>query len=304
MIDELRAMAIFATAVECGSFRGAAEKLKLSPSVISHHISKLEQQLGTSLLYRSTRKLSLTDNGKKLFSSTQMMIEAAESGLNEIAAQSCEPSGNLSLTIPAMFAQSQLMDDIGAFAKLYPKIKLSISVSDLAQDLVRDGIDLAIRVGDLKDSNLKCKRLFNMPRTLVASSAVAKLRGAVSHPQHLTTWDWIAIKMRPNHKLLTNSVGERVQVDYQPRITLDSMEAVCQLTLAGLGLSSPPTFMVVKHITEGQLTEILPNWRIESLGVYAVWPDNTFQKSLSHRLVEFLVKCTQGADCSAQSATD
>jgi len=293
MIDELRAMAIFATAVETGSFRGAAKKLQLSPSVISHHIAKLEQQLGTTLLYRSTRKLSLTDNGKKLFSSTQMMIQAAENGLSDIASQSAEPSGNLTLTIPAMFAKSQLMDDIGAFAKRHPKIKLSITVSDLAQDLVRDGIDLAIRIGELKDSNLKCKRLFDMPRTLVVSSEVANMNDIAEHPRELAGWDWIAIKMRPNHKILINSTGEKVQVDYQPRITLDSMEAVCQLTLAGLGLSSPPTFMVAKHIAQGQLTEVLPNWRIESLGIYALWPDNDFQKSLSHRLVEHLVNAAK-----------
>ena len=288
MIDELRAMAIFATAVESGSFRGAAKKLQLSPSVISHHISKLEQQLGTTLLYRSTRKLSLTDNGKKLFSSTQMMIQAAENGLSDIASQSAEPSGNLTLTIPAMFAKSQLMDDIGAFATLYPKIKLSISVSDLAQDLVRDGIDLAIRIGDLPDSNLKCKRLFDMPRTLVVSSEVAKLRGPVKHPLELATWDWIGLKMRPQHKVLISGTGEKIQVNYQPRISLDSMEAVCQLTLAGLGLSSPATFMVDNAIEQGLLTHILPNWKIPSLGVYALWPDHAFQKTLSHRLVEFL----------------
>lgn len=293
MIDELRAMAIFAKVVESGSFRAAADKLKLSPSVVSHHISKLEQQLSTTLLYRSTRRISLTDNGNKLFIATQMMLEAAENGLNNIAARSAEPSGNLSLTVPAMFTHSELMDDIAAFAKRYPKVRLTITFSDLAQDLVRDGIDLAIRIGALKDSALKCRRLFDMPRTLVASSEVVAHRKvahreATQHPQQLLSWDWIALTMRPNHKLLINATGEQVQLDYQPRITVDSLEAVCQLTLAGLGLSSPPTFMVAKPIAEGRLTEVLPDWQIESLGVYAVWPGNATPTSLSYRLVEFL----------------
>ena len=288
MIDELRAMAIFAKAVESGSFRAAADKLKLSPSVVSHHISKLEQHLGTTLLYRSTRRISLTDDGNKLFIATQLMLEAAENGLNNISALSAEPRGNLSLTVPAMFTHSALMDDIAAFAKQYPKVRLTIRFSDLAQDLVRDGIDLAIRIGALKDSALKCKRLFDMPRTLVASSEVVAHRELAQHPQQLLSWDWIAIQMRPNHKRLINAIGEQVQLDYQPRITVDSLEAVCQLTLAGLGLSSPPTFMVAKPIADGRLTEVLLDWQIESLGVYAVWPGNATRTSLSYRLVEFL----------------
>src|SRR5580700_8826000 len=169
MIDELRALAIFAKVVEAGSFRSAANTLKLSPSVVSHHVAQLEERLGVALLYRSTRQLSLTFEGEKLFASAKSMISAAENGLNSIKHQTSEPSGKLNLTVPAFLTRSALVRDIAAFAKAFPKIALSISFTDVQQDVIREGIDLAIRVGELKDSALKSKRLYDMKRKLVVS---------------------------------------------------------------------------------------------------------------------------------------
>src|SRR6185437_2160385 len=154
MIDELRALAIFAKVVEAGSFRSAANALKLSPSVVSHHVAQLEERLGVALLYRSTRQLSLTSEGEKLFNSAKTMLSAAEEGLNSLAFRATEPIGKLNLTVPAMLTKSLLVADIIAFAKTFPKVVLSINFSDIQQELIREGIDLAIRIGDLKDSTL------------------------------------------------------------------------------------------------------------------------------------------------------
>lgn len=172
MIDELRALAIFAKVVETGSFRSAANALKLSPSVVGHHVSRLEKRLGVALLYRSTRRLSLTHEGEKLFTSTKAMLSAAEKGLDSVAYHASEPTGKLNLTVPAMLTRSPLVSDIAAFAKEFPKVALSINFSDIQQDLIREGIDLAIRIGDLKDSALKSKRLFTMKRKLVVAPAL------------------------------------------------------------------------------------------------------------------------------------
>src|SRR5579863_733071 len=120
MIDELRALAIFAKTVEAGSFRTAAKELKLSPSVVSHHIAQLEERLGVTLLYRSTRHLSLTQEGNKLFEHAKEMLLAAESGLNIITQQSSEPSGRLIITLPSFFTKSKLVKDIAAFAQTFP----------------------------------------------------------------------------------------------------------------------------------------------------------------------------------------
>ncbi len=288
MIDELRALAIFAKTVELGSFRAAAHELSLSPSVVSHHVSQLEAHLGVSLLYRSTRQLSLTAEGEKLFTSAKAMLAAAEEGLNSITYKSPEPSGKLNITVPAFFTRSELVQDIAAFAQTFPKISLSINFSDVQQNLIRDGIDLGIRIGSLKDSSLKAKRLLDMKRKLVVAPAYMAHRKTPHKPQDLIDWDWIGLKMRPNHKILLNKVGKTFKIDFIPRMIVDSVDAVCQLAISGLGLATPPSFLVEEDVQRGHLVEPLPAWGIESLSVYAVWPPNASKESLTFRLIDFL----------------
>ncbi len=290
MIDELRALAIFAKTVETGSFRAAAKELKLSPSVISHHVSQLEERLGVTLLYRSTRHLSLTQEGENLFTAAKAMMVAAESGLNTITHQSSEPLGKLNITVPAVLTRSSLVKNIAAFAQTYPKITLSISFTDVQQDLIREGIDLAIRIGDLKDSTLKAKRLFDMKRKLIVAPNYLANRKPAHKPQDLIDWDWIGLKMRPNYKKLINKTGKTFQINFQPKIIVDSVDAVCQLAVTGLGLATPPAFLVEEDIRHGRLVDPLPAWGIDSLAVYAVWPPNACKESLTFRLIEFLEK--------------
>lgn len=288
MIDELRALAIFAKVIEAGSFRSAASLLKLSPSVVSHHVAQLEERLGVALLYRSTRQLSLTHEGKKLFMSAKEMLSAAEKGLNNVAYHAMEPTGKLNLTLPAMLTRSPLVADIAEFAKAFPKVTLSISFSDIQQDLIREGIDLAIRIGNLKDSVLKSKRLFTMARKLVAAPALMNVHKSPRRPQDLLKWDWIGFKVRPHTKKLINQEGKTYLIDFEPKIIVDSMDAVCQLAIAGLGVATPPAFLVAEDIDEGYLVEPLPRWQAESLPVYLVWPPNASKESLTFRFMTFL----------------
>lgn len=290
MIDELRALAIFAKVVETGSFRWAANALKLSPSVVSHHVAQLEDRLGVALLYRSTRRLSLTYEGENLFLSAKAMLLAAEKGLSSVAYHANEPTGKLNLTLPAMLTRSQLVSDIAEFAKEFPKVTLSISFSDIQKDLIRDGIDLAIRIGDLKDSTLKSKRLFTMTRKLVAAPALMSEHKQPQGPNDLLKWDWIGLKMRPNNKTLINRKGKTCIINFEPKITVDSIDAVCQLAIAGLGLATPPAFLVEEAIHQGYLVEPLPEWQAQSLPVYAVWPPNASKESLTFRFIAFLEK--------------
>ncbi|MEJ2419022.1 MAG: LysR family transcriptional regulator [Exilibacterium sp.] len=288
MIDDLRAIAIFAKTVELGSFRGAATLLDLSPSVVSHHISQLEERLGVVLLYRSTRRLSLTRDGEKLYESAQAMLGAAEQGLNAIAHRSADPSGKLSVTVPAVLARGKLIKYIASFALQFPKIALSINFSDIQRDLIQEGFDVAIRIGELRDSTLKSKQLFTIESTLVAAPTVVGRHGTPNHPEDLADWDWIGLTMRPSHKLLESKQGEITKIEYEPRIMADSIDAVCQLAIAGLGLATPPTFLVEDEIDSGCLVEVLQAWTVDTLGVFAVWPPNAPRDSLTMRFIHFL----------------
>lgn len=288
MIDDLRALAIFAKVIEAGSFRAAAHELKLSPSVVSHHVAQLEERLGTTLIYRSTRRLSLTHEGEQLFASAQAMLLAAENGLNSVAHQATEPSGKLNLTVPALLTRSQLLRDIAEFVKTFPKISLSISFSDVVQDVIHEGIDCAIRIGVLKDSTLKSKKLYDMQRQLVIAPATMGRYPPPQTPQDLVTWDWIGLKMRAHTRRLHHKSGKTQSIDFKPRIIADSVDAMGQLALAGLGVATPPAFLVAEDLQQGRLVEPLPDWHPESVPVYAVWPPNVSPESLAYKLIAFL----------------
>ncbi|MCW3482093.1 LysR family transcriptional regulator [Neisseriaceae bacterium JH1-16] len=287
MIDDLRALAVFAKTVETGSFRAAADALGLSPSVVSHHVAQLEARLGVALLYRSTRRLSLSHDGQALFEHARAMLAAAESGFAAVAAGS-EPTGKLTVTLPAFFAASPLLDALAAFSHTHPKVALDLQFGDAKRDLIRDGLDLAIRIGALTDSTLKARRLFDMPRCLVASPGLMARFAAPQRPEDLAEWDWIGFKPRPNRKQLIDAAGEAVPFSFAPRLTVDSVEALGRLAEAGVGLATPPRFLVAEALRAGRLIEVLPDWRVESLGVYAVWPPNAPRDGLARRLVDFL----------------
>ena len=181
MLDQLRQIAIFAKTVDHGSFRAAARSLRLSPSVLSHHVTQLEQSLGTALIYRSTRKLSLTPDGERLLTAARAMLDAAEAGLQEVSNQRQQPSGMLRVTVPAVLAQSELVDRMANFATGYPNVRLSLDFSDVRRELIGDGFDVAIRMGWLEDSSLKARKLFDVDRRLVAAMCYLETRAGSSH---------------------------------------------------------------------------------------------------------------------------
>ncbi|MCD5327141.1 LysR family transcriptional regulator [Chromobacterium piscinae] len=290
MIDELRALAVFAKTIETGSFRAAARALGLAPSVVSHHVSQLESRLGVALLYRSTRRLSLTPDGQALYGHAQAMLQAAETGLNELAGRAAEPAGALRLSLPAFFARGPLTASLAAFSQCHPKVELELDYSDEKRDLIRDGIDLAIRIGELQDSALKSRRLFDMPRLLVAAPSLLDARTAPACPADLADWPWLGIRMRGKRKTLIDAAGQRHDFAIQPQITVNSVDAACQLAAAGCGLATPPAFLAEGELAAGKLRVALPEYRVEPLGVYAVWPANATRESLTLRLVRFLAE--------------
>ncbi|MEH6631004.1 MAG: LysR family transcriptional regulator [Halopseudomonas aestusnigri] len=291
MIDELRAMAVFAKTVETGSFRAASRELSLSPSVVSHHVSQLEDKLGVALLYRSTRRLSLTHDGEKLFHYAKEMLTSAESGFDAIAKRANQPTGKLTVTFPAGFIQGPMVDDLAAFAQAHPKVALTINFSDHQLDVIREGIDLAIRVGTVQDSTLKSKKLTDLERMMVASPEYCAKHSTPKKPSDLKTWDFIGLRMRPNDKFLTNEAGKSVRIQYEPQVVLDNIHAVVQMAKAGLGVVTPPRFLVTKEIESGQMVELLPDWKVESLPVYAIWPPNAPRESLTYRCIDYLEAC-------------
>jgi DNA-binding transcriptional LysR family regulator len=289
MLNELRLMAIFARTLELGSFRKAALELNLSPSVVSHHVAQLEERLGVALLYRSTRKLSATNEGKQLFDAAQSMIAAATDGLESMTLYRNEPIGRLSISIPSLLTRSFLSNDIADFSKQFPKVKLLINFSDEKKDLVREGFDLAIRIGNLNDSSMKSRKLLQIDRKLVLSAKTFENRKPIKKPEDLQDQKWIGVRMLPNHRTLIHKNGTKYKVEFNPSILVDSVDAASMLAKAGAGFTTPPSFLVEQEILEGTLVEVLPDWKVQPLDAYLLWHPNASQTSLAMRFKDFLL---------------
>ncbi|MEL7414452.1 MAG: LysR family transcriptional regulator [Pseudomonadota bacterium] len=288
MIDKLRSIAIFTTVVERGTFRAAAAHLGLAPSRVSEVVSELERNLGVTLLYRSTRQLSLTQEGQVLHEKAQAMLATVESGLDEINTSSKEPHGTLRVTAPAFATQTGLMDRFAAFAKAHPRIDLRIDFSDAPRDLIKDGFDMGIRAGWLEDSELMTRSIGQSDRLLVASGAYAEGRADATHPTDLEAWDWIRFAMRPDTTSLTSPTGEVVAVTGRSNILVNSADALYEFATRGLGVTAIPENLACRGFDRGDLVHVLPDWTLRPLGLHAVWPDQSRRETLTTLLVRFL----------------
>lgn len=295
MLDQLRQIAIFAKTVDHGSFRAAARALRLSPSVVSHHVTQLEQQLGTALIYRSTRKLSLTRDGERLLDAARSMIDAAETGLQAVAHQAGQPSGELRVTVPAVLAQSKLVDQLAAFMASYPKVRLTLDFSDARHELIGSGFDVAIRMGWLKDSALMARKLFEVQRRLVASESYLKARADPRRPEELNGWDWLELTpVQFSRSALQKDGQQAVALKPASRVRVNDAHALYRLARAGAGLAIIPEFLAEADIAAGTMRRLFPDWRVDPVGVFAVWPPNAPKDGLVKHLVEFLATADTG----------
>lgn len=290
MINKLRSLAIFATVVDQGTFRGAGRHLDLAPSRISETVSKLEKELGVTLLYRSTRRLSLTDQGRTLYVEAKNMLAAAENGLDAIRPMSGEPSGHLRITAPAFLTQGHVMDAFAAFAKAHPKVRLDLDFSDHRRDLIRDGYDVAVRAGVLEDSELLSRSVGTAKRMVVTSPDYYASRSKPRHPEDLEDWNWVRFSLRSEKMELYGSDGEAVSVVGRSHIVVDSASALYELVLRGLGVTVLPEDLASRACHRGDLVSVLPSWAPRALGLYVVWPDRSPRENLTKIFVRFLAE--------------
>jgi DNA-binding transcriptional LysR family regulator len=289
MIDDIRYLIVFAKVVEVGSLSGGAEVLGLTPATVSQHLSKLEKNLGSALLYRNTRKLSLTQDGATLLETAKAMLELYEKGVIEFK-RGVSTESSLRISMPAALVGSVFMARVAEFIQGHPTVRMEILCSDSREDIIAEGIDVAFRVGDLSDSTLKAKHLFALSRTVVASKAFLERYSRIGHPRDLEQMPWIGLTMRPSSRIFRSADGEQCEIRYQPRITVDSIEASYHLARGHVGLAAPPQFRVREDLQRGVLEEVLPAWSLDPLKVYAVWPPNVATSSMAYALINAIYR--------------
>ncbi|WP_045524494.1 LysR family transcriptional regulator [Aeromonas caviae] len=271
-MDQLRRYAIFAAVVEAGSMTGAAKALGMTPSAVSQHISQLESQLGLPLLHRSTRRLSLTEAGGVVWQgcqSLQQTLNDTELRLSEVRDSLL---GEVRITAPVGMAGQPLARALSPLLQAHPGLCIQIIADDEKRDLIKDRIDVALRVGTLEDSTLVARRLGQTRMLLCASPAYLARKGTPRSPADLLAHDWLASDMLGGGILLLDEKGEAHKIKPKPRVLCNNVLPLRQFTLAGQGISLQPEGEIEEDIATGRLLVLLPGFLAPPMEIHAITP--------------------------------
>jgi DNA-binding transcriptional LysR family regulator len=274
----LNRLAYFAAVVDAASFTRAADRLGITKTVVSQQVARLEQELKTSLLVRTTRRVEPTEAGRLLHARCVMILREAENAFAELAQANAKPMGLLRIAAPNDYGSCTLAPLAAAFSKKFPACRVDLLLADTKIDVVANQIDLSIRVGWLEDSNLQARRIGSFRQLLVAAPGVVKKR-AVAQPSDLASLPFVAngALREPLQWRFTRNDFERQTVRMNQTLTINTTPAVMAATLAGAGLSVLPDFLVMEDIKAGRLAHILPAWTLPAGGIHAVYPAARFR---------------------------
>jgi DNA-binding transcriptional LysR family regulator len=290
-MGQLEDMAMFVRIVEAGGIGKAAEQLELAKSAVSRRLNALEKRLCTQLLTRTTRKSSLTDAGA-LYYERSLNILADVAALNDQASGAkVSVAGTLKMTAPLSFGLLHLAPVIDEFARDNTHLDFQIDFSDQHKDLVEEGYELAIRIGELEDSSFQAKRITPVRHVLCASPDYLQEMG---EPEELVDLD--------NHRLLqygmashsaiqlTDHSGKQHQLQIKTRMKANNGDFLKQMALCGHGIVYAPTFLCYQEIAAGELVPILGQYQLPVMHAYAVYPKNRFLSQRCRLLIDFIAE--------------
>jgi DNA-binding transcriptional LysR family regulator len=292
-MDRITSMSAFTTVVASGSFAAAAQRLNMSPAMVTNHVRALEEHLGARLLNRTTRKLSLTEAGKTyLDQATAILaeIEAADSSVSEMQAT---PRGRLHVNTASILSAA-LVPLLDAFGCAYPEITLELVTSDRMPDLVEDGIDVAIRFNPEPESSFIVRHLGSFHVVICASFAYLATRGEPREPADLTAHNCLSY-MYPGFTLLTREWRLRgpngdVTVPVSGNLHTNNTELLRAAALTGRGIVRAPFYRIQDDLRAGRLIQVLPDWHSGEFPIVALYPNREHLPAKVRLFIDFAVK--------------
>ena len=289
-MNQLLSMRLFRRVVELGSFAAAARETDLSNAVVSKYVAQLEHQLGTRLIQRTTRQMSLTDAGQRYYQICVHVLDELDAAELQIRDTSQRPKGRLRLNVPMSFGLLHVAPLLPAFAVQYPEIEIELSLGDQVQDLIEAGFDMALRIRhQLSDSTLVAKPLASIDRALCAAPSYLTRAGVPLTPNDLLQHDCLRYSLATDHQRWQfTRGGESMSVPVRGNLSADNSLALLPSLLAGRGVALMPLFLVGPALARGELQQLLPDYQVESRTLFAVYPSRRGQTQKVQLLTQFL----------------
>lgn len=282
----------FVAVVEVGSFVGAAQRLNQSKAAVSKQVAYLEDEVGARLLNRTTRSVSLTPDGLVFVARCRELLQQWHDATDEISDRKAQARGLLRINVPVSYGISHLAPLWAGFMTSHPQVRLDVTLSDRVVDLVDEGFDLAIRIGQLPSSSLISRRLTTCRLIACASPQYLSQCEPIDHP------DALAVHRVLSYSLLSSgdtwvftsrdAPAQHVSVRVSPVMRSNNGDTCRDAAVQGQGVVMQPDFLVDKELQTGRLVQVMPDWQGQQLGIYAVYPSRRHLSAKVRLLIEYL----------------
>jgi len=293
-LNKLREIECFVAVAELGSFVKAADALGISKAAVSRTVLELEARLGSRLMQRTTRRLSLTEAGTLYLERCKQIVAALEEADDLLSAGAANPTGLLRINAPLTFGVLHLAPLWPMFLERHPGVALDITLSDRIVDIIDEGYDMAIRIARLSDSTLVHRKLTTTNLQVCASPAYLEKHGTPMHPHELAQHQAICYSYNASKDdwQFTGPEGP-VNVKVNSRMHVNNGDSCVEAALGGIGVTRQPTFMIDRHLRSGQLVPILTDYTSPELGIYAVYPSRAHLPAKVRAMLDFLSEAFQ-----------
>jgi DNA-binding transcriptional LysR family regulator len=290
---DLNALVVFAKVVEANSFSEAARLLKTPISTVSRRIAELEDQLGVRLLERSTRSVRLTELGAAIYEHAVRSAELSESLESIISNRLSEICGTLQLSAPPSISDTVLAPLITAFQAAYPKVRFRILITDRFIDHIAEGVDLAFRYGDLKDSSLVARRILTYRHQLVASRSYLDRTESPRSPHDLLAHRLLSFShWKPNGSwtFFHRNGRDRETLAFEPFLAMNDYTGIAAALIEGVGIGDLPPVVQPELLRSGKLIELMPEWRFRTFDLSLVSLGNRHMSKPCRLFKEFVTQ--------------
>jgi LysR family transcriptional regulator for bpeEF and oprC len=292
-MNKLQAMEVFVQVVDAGSFTRAADTLQLPKATVSTLVQGLEAALSAKLLHRTTRQVTVTTDGAAYYERCLRILSDVRDAEESVSRTRLSPSGRLRVDAPTGLSSEILVPALPNFFERYPDIRLELGSSDRPVDLVEEGVDCAVRGGELYDTSLIARRVGVLNFVTAASPIYLRRFGTPQHPRELGNHrcvNYFSAKTGKTYDWDFRRGDEKIDVALPGMIALNDSNAYVQAGLAGLGIIQMTDYLMMQHVLSGRMVQVLPDWTSEPLPVHVVYPQNRHLSAKVRVFVEWVAE--------------